>query len=92
LTKAVWHPNRDDVAVGFEGKEQVIPDLRVARNAAPISFVVVFLLQPGGTYIAVDVSQVAKALFSQRLHRSAFIAALPSQRFLRSSSLEAPCQ
>jgi hypothetical protein len=60
LEKAVWHPNRDDVAVGFEGKEQVIPDVRVARDAAPISFVVVFLLQPEGTYIAVDVSQVEK--------------------------------
>jgi hypothetical protein len=58
LEKAIWHPNRDDVAVGFIGDEQMIPDRRVARDAGPVSFVVVFLLQPGGTYIAVDVSQV----------------------------------
>jgi hypothetical protein len=44
LEKPVWHPNGDDVALGFKGDKQ--------------SFVVVFLVQPGGTYVTVDVSQV----------------------------------
>ena len=59
LGKAVWHPNRDDVAVGFKGDEKAIPaGGGTGLNPQVQSFVVVFLLQPGGTYIAVDVSRV----------------------------------
>jgi hypothetical protein len=58
LEKALWHPNRDDVAVAFKGVERMIPDKLGARDRGPVSFVVVFLLQPGGTYNVVDVSLV----------------------------------
>lgn len=44
---ALWHPNGRDVALGINGPRA--------------SFVVVFLQQAGGTYLAVDVSNVERA-------------------------------
>jgi hypothetical protein len=44
LNTVLWHQNGNDVAVGFKGDQG--------------SFVVVFLKQPDGRYVAVDVSRV----------------------------------
>jgi hypothetical protein len=46
LRKVLVHPNGDDLAVGFKSDKG--------------SFVVVFLRQPDGSYLAVDVSAVEK--------------------------------
>jgi len=46
LGKILRHPNGNDVAIGF--------------NSAKSSFVVVFLLQRDGSYLAVDVTRVEK--------------------------------
>jgi hypothetical protein len=47
LKETLRHPNGNDLAVGFKGDKG--------------SFVVVFLLQPNGAYLAVDVSRVELA-------------------------------
>jgi hypothetical protein len=48
------HPNKHDLAVGFRGTTERIVD----RPGVPQSFVVLFLRQTSGAYLAVDVSRV----------------------------------
>jgi hypothetical protein len=57
LLGVLVHPNKHDLAVGFRGTPGPIAD----RRRVPQSFVVLFLRQTSGAFLAVDVSQVELA-------------------------------
>lgn len=67
LKRILWHPNGQDLAVAFIGEKN--------------SFIVVFLRNQAGKYLAVDVSQVENGNFGKlgREFRRKDFATLPTQ-------------